>query len=74
MECWGTYQNKRNIEPKIMRQFCTENIIMNLERPQTHEQVFGALLAKVDETGAPRRSLLKTKGRTLIDIEKLSSR
>ena len=47
---------------------------MNLERPQTHEQVFGALLAKMDETGAPRRSLLKTKGRTLIDIEKLSSR
>ena len=47
---------------------------MNLERPQTHEQAFGALLAKMDETGAPRRSLLKTKGRTLIDIAKLSSR
>ena len=33
--------NKRNIEPPIMRRFCTKNIIMNLERPKTHEQVFG---------------------------------
>ena len=47
---------------------------MNLERPRTHEQVFGALLAKMDETGTPRRSLLKTKRKTLIDIAKLSSR
>ena len=47
--------------------------IMNLERPQTHEQDFGALLAKMDEVGAPRGTLLETEGRNLIDIAKLSS-
>ena len=57
-----------------MRQFCTENIIMNLERPRTHEQVFGALLAKIDEAGAPRGTLLEKEGKKLIDTAKLSSR
>ena len=47
---------------------------MNLERPKTHEQVFGWLLAKLDEAGAPRGTLLETEGRNLIDIAKLSSR
>ena len=65
--------NKRNIEPQIMRQFCTKNIIMNLERPQTYGQVFGALLAKMDESGAPRRTLFETEERNLTDIAKLSS-
>ena len=62
--------NKRNIEPQKMRRFCTENIIMNLERLQTHEQIFGALLTKIDEAGAPRGTLLETEGRNLIDIAK----
>ena len=31
---------KRYIELQIMRRFWTGNIIMNLERPQTHEQFF----------------------------------
>ena len=66
--------NKRNIEPQIMRRFCTKNIIMNLERPKTHEQGFGSLLAKIDEAGAPRGTLLEIEGRNLIDIAKLSSR
>ena len=66
--------SKRNIELQIMRRFCTENIIMNQENPQTHEQVFGALLAKIDETGAPRGTLLEIEVRNLIDIAKLSSR
>ena len=65
--------NKRNIEPQIMRPFCTENTIMNLERPQTHEQVFGALLAKMNKARAPRGTLLETEGRNLIAITKLSS-
>ena len=47
---------------------------MNLEKPQTHEQIFGALLAKMDEAGAPRRKLLETEGRNLIDNAELSSR
>ena len=62
--------NKRNIEPQKMRRFCTENIIMNLERLQTHEKFFGALLTKIDEAGAPRGTLLETEGRNLIDIAK----
>ena len=56
-----------------MRPFCTENIIMNLERPQTHEQVFGALLAKMNKARAPRGTLLETEGKNLIAITKLSS-
>ena len=43
---------------------------MNLERLQTHEQIFGALLTKIDEAGAPRGTLLETEGRNLIDIAK----
>ena len=66
--------SKRNIERQIMRRICTENKKMNFERPQTHEQVFGALLAKMNEAGASRRTLHKTEGRNLIDIAKLSSR
>ena len=62
--------NKRNIEPQKMRRFCTENIIMNLERLQTHEHIFGELLTKIDEAGAPRETLLETEGRNLIDIAK----
>ena len=47
---------------------------MNLEKTQTHEQVFGVLLAKIDEIGAPRGTLLETEVRNLIDVAKLSSR
>ena len=47
---------------------------MNLERPQTHQQVFGALLAKMNKVRAPWGTLLETEGRNLIAIAKLSSR
>ena len=65
--------NKRNIEPQTMRRFCTENMIMNLERPQTHEQVFGALLAKMDQAGEPSGTLPEKERKKLIDTAKLSS-
>ena len=47
---------------------------MNNLRPQTHEQVFGALLAKINEAGAPRGALLEKEGKKLFDTAKLSSR
>ena len=65
--------NKSFAVSQIMRRFDTENIIMNLERQQTHKQIFCKLLAKLDEAGAPRGALFETEGRNLIDIAKLSS-
>ena len=47
---------------------------MNKLRPQTREQVFGAMKAKIDEAGAPRGTLLEKEGKKLIDTAKLSSR
>ena len=32
--------NKGNIEPQLMGQFCHENLILNLDKPQEYEQYF----------------------------------
>lgn len=66
--------NKKNIEPQIMRRFCTESIILNLEKPTEHEEVFAKLFEKMDSVVAPRGTLLDIEERNFLHIAKLSSR
>ena len=39
--------NKRNIEPQVMRKFCTENIALNLEKTSTVSRTFFGHIFKI---------------------------
>ena len=40
--------NKKNIEPQIMRRFCTENILLHVEKPTEYEDLFSPIFLKLE--------------------------
>ena len=66
--------NKRDIEPQIMRRLCTENIALNLENPVQFQGHFSDMFLKLDMIGSPRGTLQQMELKQCVRTTKLSSR
>ena len=69
----GFPNNKKRIQMQLMKRFCRDSIVLNLEKPELFSDIFEKILVQIKNANAQRGTLNDMLTNNMVQLSRLSS-